>query len=104
MTNPETEGFATKNAWGYKARLELSYPNLFAGVNVKPRVFFSHDVDGYSADNTFVKNRKSLGLGTRFDYLGKYYADISLNKFNSNAAYDIYRDRDFYSAVVGMNF
>jgi hypothetical protein len=103
-TNCEVDGFATKNAWGYRAQLELSYPNLFAGVNVKPRVFWSHDVDGYSADGTFIKDRKALGLATRFDYLGKYYADISVNKFNRNAAYDIFRDRDFYSAVVGMNF
>lgn len=103
-TNCEVDGFATKNAWGYRAQLELSYPNLFAGVNVKPRVFFSHDVKGYSADNTFVEDRKALGLATRFDYLGKYYAEISANYFNRSAKYDVFRDRDFYSAVVGMNF
>jgi hypothetical protein len=103
-TNCEVDGFATKNAWGYRAQLELSYPNLFAGVNVKPRVFYSHDVKGYSADNTFVEDRKALGLATRFDYLGKYYAEISANYFNRSAKYDVFRDRDFYSAVVGMNF
>lgn len=103
-TNCEVEGFATKNAWGYRAQLELSYPNLFSGVNVKPRVFYSHDVKGYSADNTFVEDRKALGLATRFDYLGKYYAEVSLNRFNRSAKYDVFRDRDFYSAVVGMNF
>jgi hypothetical protein len=73
-------------------------------VNVKPRVFYSHDVKGYSADNTFVEDRKALGLATRFDYLGKYYAEVSLNRFNRSAKYDVFRDRDFYSAVVGMNF
>jgi Protein of unknown function (DUF1302) len=104
MTNCENDGFATKNAWGYRGQFELSYPNLFAGVNVKPRLFFSHDVSGYSADGTFVKDRKALGLGTRFDYLGKYYADLSMNHFNRSAKYDIFRDRDFYSVVVGVNF
>lgn len=104
MTNCENEGFATKNSWGYRAQLELSYPNLFAGVNVKPRIFYSHDVKGYSADNTFVEDRKALGLATRFDYLGKYYAEISANYFNRSAKYDVFRDRDFYSAVIGMNF
>lgn len=104
MTNCENDGFATKNAWGYRGQFELSYPNLFAGVNVKPRLFFSHDVSGYSADGTFVKDRKALGVGARFDYLGKYYADLSMNHFNRSAKYDIFRDRDFYSAVVGVNF
>jgi len=104
MTNCENDGFATKNAWGYRGQFELSYPNLFAGVNLKPRLFFSHDVSGYSADGTFVKDRKALGLGARFDYLGKYYADLSMNHFNRSAKYDIFRDRDFYSAVVGVNF
>lgn len=100
----EANGFATSNAWGYRVRAEASYPNVFAGVNVKPRVFFSHDVKGYSADATFVEDRMILGLGARFDYLNKYYADISYNLFNHAAKYDIFHDRDFASVVVGINF
>ena len=100
----ETKGYATTTAWGYRARAELSYPNAFAGVNVKPRVFWSHDVKGFSADNTFVEDRMTLGLGVRFDYLNRYYADLSFNKFNRDATYDVFHDRDFASVVVGMNF
>ncbi|HEU0203181.1 MAG TPA: DUF1302 domain-containing protein [Burkholderiaceae bacterium] len=100
----ENEGFATSTAWGYRARLEFSYPNLFAGVNVRPRIFWSHDVKGYSADAAFVEDRMALGLGVRFDYLSRYYADISYNRFNRDAKYDIFHDRDFASLVVGANF
>jgi hypothetical protein len=100
----ETEGYATTNAWGYRLRAEFSYPGLFAGINVKPRVFWSHDVKGYSADSTFVEDRMALGLGVRFDYLNRYYADLSFNKFNRQAKYDVFHDRDFASVVVGMNF
>jgi hypothetical protein len=100
----ENEGFATTNAWGYRMQAELSYPDVFAGVNVKPRVFWSHDVKGYSADSTFLENRMILGLGARFDYLNKYYADFSYNRFNDKAKYDVFHDRDFFSAVVGINF
>ena len=32
-----TGGFATSNAWGYRMQLELSYPDVVAGANVKPR-------------------------------------------------------------------
>lgn len=100
----ETEGFATTNAWGYRMQAELSYPDAFAGVNFKPRVFWSHDVKGYSADSIFLENRMVLGLGARFDYLNKYYADLSYNRFNHAAKYDVFHDRDFFSAVVGINF
>lgn len=100
----ETEGFATTNAWGYRLQAELSYPDAFAGVNLKPRVFWSHDVKGYSADSIFLENRMVLGLGARFDYLNKYYADLSYNRFNHAAKYDVFHDRDFFSAVVGINF
>lgn len=100
----EAEGFATTSAWGYRVQVEGSYPNVFAGVNVKPRVFWSHDVKGYSADSTFVEDRMVLGLGARFDYLNMYYADISYNMFNRKAKYDTFHDRDFISLAVGVNF
>ncbi|ENO87798.1 DUF1302 domain-containing protein [Thauera linaloolentis] len=100
----ENEGFATTSAWGYRLQATFSYPGVFAGVNFKPRVFWSHDVKGYAADNLFVEDRKILGLGAGFDYLNKYYLDISYNRFNRGARYDTFRDRDFASVVVGMNF
>lgn len=100
----ENVGFATRTAWGYRLRAELSYPGLFAGVNARPRVFWSHDVKGYAADSLFVEDRKMLGLGVRFDYLSRYYVDVSYNLFNRGAKYDVFHDRDFASLVVGVNF
>lgn len=100
----ENKGFATPSAWGYRLQVELSYPDVLAGINLKPRVFWSADVKGYSGDLTFLEDRRTLVLAGRFDYLGKYYADISYNRFNHNAKYDIFHDRDFYSVVVGVNF
>lgn len=100
----EADGFATSTAWGYRAQSVLSYPRLFGPVNVKPRLFWQHDVKGYSGDMTFLEDRRILGVGAAFDYLGKYYADISYSRFNSGAKYDTFRDRDFVSVVVGMNF
>lgn len=102
--NCENKGFFTSNAWGYRLQAELSYPNVFAGVNLKPRLFWSHDVKGYSADNTFVENRQLLALGMRADYNNRYYADFSYTRFNHSARYDVLHDRDYFSAVVGINF
>ncbi len=100
----ENEGYATSHAWGYRLQAEAMYPNVFAGVNLKPRVFFAHDVSGYSADNYFVKDRQTRSIGLRAEYLSRYYADISYTSYNKNAKYDIMHDRDNYSFVVGVNF
>lgn len=96
-------GFATSTAWGYRALAALSYPGAVLGVNLSPRIFWSHDVRGYSADGTFNQGRKNLGLGLRAEYLKRYYADISYSTLNHSAKYDAQRDRDFVSLVVGIS-
>ena len=100
----ENKGYATSFAWGYRLQGELTYSDVFAGVNLKPRVFWSQDVKGYSVDNTFVEDRRNLGLAVRADYNSRYYAELSYSRFNHNAKYDIFHDRDNYAAVLGINF
>jgi hypothetical protein len=100
----ENEGYATANSWGYRVFLEWSYSNVMTGVNLKPRVFFSHDVHGYSADGVFSQGRWSVAPGIRADYNNKAYVDFSYNRFNHGAKYDFQHDRDFFSLVVGINF
>jgi hypothetical protein len=100
----ENEGFATANAWGYRMFFEWSYANVFAGINLKPRVFVSHDVHGYSADGVFSQGRWSMAPGIRADYNNKVYVDFSYNRFNHSAKYDFQHDRDFFSLVAGINF
>lgn len=100
----ENKGFATSNAWGYRLQAEFSFPNAFAGVNLKPRLFWSHDVNGYSADGVFSEGRRILGLGIRADYNNQYYADVSYSRFNRNAKYDSQNDRDYFSIVAGIKF
>lgn len=99
----ENKGYATKNVFGYRVLLELSYPDLFAGVNVKPRVFLSHDVKGWSADGLFSEGRIVLAPGVHFDYAKKYSVDFSYSRF-ARAKYDEFHDRDFFSLVAGINF
>lgn len=100
----ETNGFYTKNAWGYRLFFELSYPNVFAGINLKPRLFAAHDVRGYSADATFVEDRRLIAVGLRAEYTQRYYIDIAYANYNRGATYDSLHDRDFASFVVGINF
>lgn len=100
----ENKGFFSASAWGYRAQAELSYPNALAGINLNPRLFWSHDVKGYSADSIFIEDRKLLGLGVRADYNKRYYADLSYTHYGHSAKYDVLHDRDNFSAVLGINF
>ena len=100
----ENKGFYTSTAWGYRVQAELSYPNVAAGVNLKPRLFWSQDVKGHSADSLFVEDRQILGLGARAEYNNQYFADISYTRYNRSAKYDVFHDRDNFSMVVGVNF
>ena len=97
-------GYVTSNAWGYRLQAEFTYSDVFAGINLKPRLFWSQDVSGYSADNTFVKDRQVLGAALRADYNNKYYGELGYSRYNKNATFDVLHDRDNYSFVVGVNF
>jgi len=100
----EAKGFATKHAWGVRLAAEVGYPNAFAGVNVKPRIYYARDVKGYSADGNFVEGRTTVSLGVRFDYRERYYLDVSATAYNRSAKYDQQHDREFYALVFGVNF
>jgi len=100
----EAKGFATPHAWGFRVFGELTYPDVVFGASVKPRVFYSKDVKGFSADGTFLEGRSTLSVGVRFDLRERYYLDLSATTYNHKAKYDTQRDRDFYALVLGINF
>ena len=98
-----TDGFVTTDSWGYRLLGVLEYNNVFAGVNLKPRVAYSHDVNGYSANGIFLEGRQALTLGLNADYLSKYSAGLSVTKF-WGGKYNTTKDRDFASFSLGMSF
>jgi len=79
----ETNPFATDFAWGYKVVAKLDYSDVFAGINMSPRVVFSHDVKGITPDPLFlfIEDRKSVALGLSFDYQSRWTAEMSYNTF-----------------------
>ena len=72
-------GWATENSWGYRIAARLEYPNAMMGVNVSPRVAFSHDVQGVGPN--FNKGAKAGTLGVGFSYLQNWQADLSYTAF-----------------------
>ena len=79
----ESNPFPTEFAWGYRAIAKLDYTNVIAGINISPRVVFSHDVKGITPDPLFmfIEGRKSMSLGLTFDYQSRWKADINYNGF-----------------------
>ncbi len=102
----ENDGFTTANSWGYRARAIWDYPNAVAGVNLRPSVAWSHDVEGYSPGPgaNFEEGRKAVSLGLNAEYQNTYTADLSYTTFFGGGKYNTQRDRDFVALSFGMNF
>ncbi len=99
----ETNPFPTDFAWGYRVVGKLDYNNVFAGINVSPRVVFSHDVEGTTPDPLFlfVEKRKSVALGLGFDYQSKWSAQLNYNSFfDGVGTTNQMEDRDYVSFSV----
>nr|WP_314528725.1 DUF1302 domain-containing protein [uncultured Pseudomonas sp.] len=101
----ENDGFTTANSWGYRGRAIWDYNSVFAGVNLKPSVAWSHDVSGYSPGpgGNFEEGRKAISLGLDAEYQNTYTAGLSYTNF-FDGKYTTVDDRDFVALSFGMNF
>ncbi|WP_443218146.1 DUF1302 domain-containing protein [Pseudomonas sp. Gutcm_11s] len=99
--NCDNKGFFTNTSWGYRARAILDYNDVFAGVNLKPNVSWSHDVDGYSP--TFTEGNKAISVGVDAEYQNTYTASLSYTDY-FGGEYNTNIDRDFVALSLGVNF
>ncbi|WP_439865440.1 DUF1302 domain-containing protein [Pseudomonas antarctica] len=99
----DTDGFVTANSWGYRARAILDYNNVFAGVNLKPNLSWSHDVSGYGPNGIFNEGSKAISVGVDADYRNSYTASLSYTDF-FGGDYNTLTDRDFLALSFGVNF
>ncbi|WP_434952086.1 DUF1302 domain-containing protein [Shewanella sp. HL-SH4] len=100
---PETNPFPTDFAWGYRLVAKADFNNVFAGVNMAPRMIFSHDVDGITPDPMFLftEGKKSVALGLNFEYQNRWGVDFSYNSFFGGVGTtNAMEDRDYISFNV----
>ena len=97
------DGYVTSTSWGYRARAIWDYPDVFAGVNLRPSVSWSHDVDGYGPNGLFTEGAKAVSLGLDAEYQNTYNASLSYTDF-FGGKYNTSIDRDFLALSFGMNF
>jgi len=103
--NCENDGFTTATSWGYRGRAIWEYNDVFAGVNLKPNVAWSHDVSGYSPGpgGNFEEGRKAVSLGVDAEYQNTYTASLAYTNF-FDGKYTTVDDRDFVALSLGVNF
>ncbi|SEI04949.1 DUF1302 domain-containing protein [Pseudomonas asplenii] len=99
----DTGGYVTATSWGYRARAILDYSNVFAGINLKPNLSWSHDVKGYGPNGLFNEGAKAVSIGVDADYRNTYTASLSYTDF-FGGRYNTLIDRDFLALSVGANF
>lgn len=101
----ENDGFTTRDSWGYRLRATWEYRDVLPGLDLKPGIAWSHDVDGYSPgpEGNFVEGRKALGLGLDVDYLDTYSAGLSYTDF-FGGEYSTLVDRDYLLLSLGVRF
>ena len=111
LANSETpkycngEGFTTAFSWGYRARAIWSYANAIAGIDLKPNLSWSQDVQGYGPAETsgFSQGAKAVSLGLDADFNSTYNASLSYTNY-FGGDYNVRTDRDFVALSVGLTF
>ncbi|MDO3720353.1 DUF1302 domain-containing protein [Marinobacter sp. chi1] len=100
------DGFTTDFSWGYRARFVWDYPNVFAGVNLRPQLAWSHDVQGYSPQpgGAFNEGSKALGVSMEAVYQNKITGNIGYTNFFGGKPYNELTDRDFATVSVSYSF
>lgn len=97
------DGFTTSDAWGYRARAIWEFSNVIQGLELKPNLAWSHDVDGYGPEPGFNEGSKAASVGLDATYLNTYNASLSYTNF-FGGDYNVNVDRDFVALSVGVSF
>lgn len=96
--------FPTDTAWGYRAILVGEVNGVFGGAfNLKPKVIYSHDVDGITPDPLFLfhEDKKSLGVTVDVVYQSSLSFGFSYNSFFGGVGnINQMADRDYVSFNV----
>ena len=104
-SNCRGDGYTTSFSWGYRTLFVWDYPDAVAGVNLRPKLFWTHDVKGYAPDpgGNFSEGNKSVGLGLEATYQNAYKANLSYTTY-FGGDYNVTNDRDFVAASVSYSF
>jgi len=102
FTNADNgQGFYTDSAWGYRTRVEFDYPDLFAGISLKPVLSWYHDVEGYS--DQFNEGSTVAAVSVEALYQQKYSLTVSYTNYGGGE-YNPNTDKDFLSVSFALSY
>jgi hypothetical protein len=101
----DNKGFVTQDSFGYVVRANLSYPNAFSGINLKPEISFKHGIEGYGPQPgaAFNEGEKTATISLTADYLNQYQVQLGYTDF-FGGDYNAIDDRDFLSLSASVSF
>jgi hypothetical protein len=104
-TAGDNDGFVTQNSFGYVVRANLTYSDVFAGINLKPEISFKHGVEGYGPEPgaSFGEGEKTATFSLTADYLNQYQVQLGYTDF-FGGDYNAIDDRDFLSLSASASF
>ena len=102
----DSKWFADATSWGYRVAAKLNYDNVFASINLAPRIAWRHDVSGVTPQplGNFVQGRKAVTFGLQGTYLETWSADVSYTNFFGAGYHNLINDRDFVAFNVKYSF
>ncbi len=101
----QTDGFFTPTAWGIRLRVSLDYLNVFgSGWKATPALYYANDLHGFSVDGQFNEGRKTLNASLALNLNKRHDVVLAYTTYNQSASYDVFRDRDNYTATYRYKF
>lgn len=97
------DGYVTRTAWGYRTRAMLRYNDVFAGVNLRPSLAWSHDVRGHAGNRVFSEGDRAVSVALEADYLNTWQMGISYTDYLAHPGYHL-GDRDFIALSLSVSF
>lgn len=81
----QTDGFATRQSWGYRVLARMDFSNVIPSVTVSPRLAFSHDVNGTGPN--FNEGVKAVTFGMGLNFKQNWQADFAYTRFFGGRTY-----------------
>jgi len=101
-----SDRFADSTSWGYRFAGSAEYNRAIGAVNLIPRFYWAHDVNGISPGpgGAFNEGTKSLTLAVGFDYQATWSGEIGYTSYFGAGRYNLVNDRDFVSLEIEYAF
>ncbi|MBV1930619.1 MAG: DUF1302 domain-containing protein, partial [Porticoccaceae bacterium] len=100
----QLDRLVTDFAWGYVALVSFTYNDVFANINVTPRIVWIHNVEGYETFNSgaLVENQRTVSASVTFDYQNNMSLQLGAAWWPGKEG--TWSDRDNVSATFKYSF